>query len=203
MPVVNNRRHTQPVAIASGNVRNKSVASTVSSGSSAATSGQASSAVATGQTVLPTSTAISTASTNTTLTNATSTIVPPTGIASQAANGASLVVEGIDGLNDDGTTNTDIIMADNKTSNIRTVADDRKVNFKALADFARSKLNFGKKVEAKRREKQDEIISKARQMGSPKQPGEKGYVEQQVSSVEQQQQIEEVKKTVGGAMAGL
>ena len=68
--------------------------------------------------------------------------------------------------------------------------------FKGLANYGKAKEDRSQSVEAKQQQKRKAKLDAKRMLGSPKEPGQQGYVQQQVANKEQQVQVQQ-------ALAGL
>ena len=88
-----------------------------------------------------------------------------------------------------------IVIDTTKTSPPRDgLQTHRKDLFKPLADFGSGRKST---ADQSRKHKKDDKMKKIRQMDSPKtskQPGQQGFVEQEVSELEKQQTLDEEEK---------
>ena len=87
------------------------------------------------------------------------------------------------------TTGTALVNSALRGLNTRT--DARRGKFKEQADFVKAREDRSQSVEAKRRLKRMARVDAKCKLGSPKQPGQDGYVQQQVANKETQAQVQQ------------
>ena len=76
-------------------------------------------------------------------------------------------------------------------SGLSTKVETRKSQFKQHADFAKARDGRRESAEKSRKEKRSQKFQKKRDLGSPKQPGQQGYVQQQVATKNQEAQVQQ------------
>ena len=74
---------------------------------------------------------------------------------------------------------------------LSTKAGTRKAQFKQHADFGKAREDRKESAESTRKEKRNKKVEAKRMLGSPKQPGQEGYVKQQVATKEQEKQVQD------------
>ena len=151
------------------------VASTTTRDSSPTTAAVPTQPASTEVVVAPTTTAIAVTATNDTTEDVlmpTDTAGAQTLVGSFLAAGKSLVTSALGGFN-------------------ATKGDSRKEQFKPLANYSRTKEGRQRDAEEKRKGKRHDKLAEKQSLGSPKAPGEEGYVQQRVANVEQQEQVQQ------------
>ena len=76
-------------------------------------------------------------------------------------------------------------------SGFNTTANNRKGKFKQHADFRKAREGRKDTAETLRKQKRNKKVEEKRSLGSPKQPGQQGYVQQQVATRDQDAQVQE------------